>query len=419
MKSIRRSSFTESFGILEVDGVDDDDDANKAADDDDAPKDIVMGETNANTFIPKISDVGDGGIDDADINMNDNVEQRRTSLTIHDISIDNHDYSNDLDISMDDLDDCCEDDLFQLQNQQQKPQQQLRKKSFLKTFCTQESELSLQSFTSMNSFSSHLGGGGDRSSAGDHSLEMGDLLFCTDEEVTRLMYGEDDDNENNNEGTNYKNEEEMMSSSSFENNNHFNTTDSDAATTTTTNNIPTNLAASLPPSSTLGTGAFSTVRLAWRTTTSSQEGVDTPPSFMSCQDDQQYNAHLHPKKERQQLVAVKIIQKSILKQIKSIQRGPNNRIMVHTAYDNIEREIATMKRLRHPNVVRLFEVIDSVESDRLYMVLEYVSLGKRVNTYTDVIHIHCTTCNPTLPSHPLTSFPPLCAISCSNYKVRY
>jgi [calcium/calmodulin-dependent protein kinase] kinase len=35
-----------------------------------------------------------------------------------------------------------------------------------------------------------------------------------------------------------------------------------------------------------------------------------------------------------------------------------------------------MKRLQHPNLVRLFEVIDSVESDKLYMVLEYVSLGE-------------------------------------------
>jgi [calcium/calmodulin-dependent protein kinase] kinase len=53
-----------------------------------------------------------------------------------------------------------------------------------------------------------------------------------------------------------------------------------------------------------------------------------------------------------------------------------NRVTVRTAFENIEREIAMMKRLRHPNLVQLFEVIDSVESDKLYMVLEYVSLGE-------------------------------------------
>ena len=68
--------------------------------------------------------------------------------------------------------------------------------------------------------------------------------------------------------------------------------------------------------------------------------------------------------QKGELVAVKIIQKSILKQMKTIQKGSNNRLTVLTAFDNIEREIATMKRLKHPNLVRLFEVIDSVESDR-------------------------------------------------------
>ena len=63
--------------------------------------------------------------------------------------------------------------------------------------------------------------------------------------------------------------------------------------------------------------------------------------------------------------------------MKTMQKDSKRGMVVHTAYDNIEREIATMKRLRHPNLVKLFEVIDSVESDRLHMVLQYVNLGKR------------------------------------------
>ena len=74
-------------------------------------------------------------------------------------------------------------------------------------------------------------------------------------------------------------------------------------------------------------------------------------------------------------MAVKVIQKSILKQMKTFEKDTNNRLAVRTAFDNIEREVATMKRLRHPNVLRFLEVIDSVASDRLLMVLEYVSLG--------------------------------------------
>ena len=137
------------------------------------------------------------------------------------------------------------------------------------------------------------------------------------------------------------------------------------------------------------TGAFSTVRLAWRKT---PEGADKPPLKKPVRSS--YNNNLNTNhdlkkvaqsanvnfdvndKPKGELVAVKIIQKSILKQMKSIEKGPNNRLTVRTAYDNIEREIATMKRLKHPNLIRLFEVIDSVESDRLHMVLEYVSLGE-------------------------------------------
>ena len=70
------------------------------------------------------------------------------------------------------------------------------------------------------------------------------------------------------------------------------------------------------------------------------------------------------------------MQKSILKQMKTLEKDDNHRVKVHTAFDNIEQEIATMKKVEHPNIVRLFEVIDSIESDRLLMVLEYVSLGE-------------------------------------------
>mmetsp|Transcript_5223 Transcript_5223/g.10693 ORF Transcript_5223/g.10693 Transcript_5223/m.10693 type:complete len:780 (+) Transcript_5223:87-2426(+) len=90
--------------------------------------------------------------------------------------------------------------------------------------------------------------------------------------------------------------------------------------------------------------------------------------------------------EEGELVAVKIFQKSLLKQCKSMETskasdsgcGPGgaNHLEVHTALENVEREIALMKMIQHPNLVCLHEVIDSAESDRLYMVLEYVECGE-------------------------------------------
>ncbi|XP_057753164.1 CBL-interacting serine/threonine-protein kinase 1-like [Arachis stenosperma] len=51
-----------------------------------------------------------------------------------------------------------------------------------------------------------------------------------------------------------------------------------------------------------------------------------------------------------------------------------NKITTLNVSDQIKREIATLKLLKHPNVVRLFEVLAS--KTKIYMVLEYVTGGE-------------------------------------------
>lgn len=46
--------------------------------------------------------------------------------------------------------------------------------------------------------------------------------------------------------------------------------------------------------------------------------------------------------------------------------------------EKVRREIAILKKCRHPNVVRLIEVIDDPASKKVYLVLEYVELGEIV-----------------------------------------
>ena len=183
---------------------------------------------------------------------------------------------------------------------------------------------------------------------GGQKLEVGNLVFATDDDMAQIMYGSDE---------NPSGDRDAVSKEG------------------------SNLQASLPPSAMLGTGAFSHVRLAWRRT--AEGSKSTARAEWTGTGDTQHKPKAEQTSEKSQLgddrgelVAVKIIQKSILKQMKTMERGPHNRMNVVTAYDSIEREIATMKRLRHPNLVRLYEVIDSMESDRLYMVLEYISLGE-------------------------------------------
>lgn len=39
-------------------------------------------------------------------------------------------------------------------------------------------------------------------------------------------------------------------------------------------------------------------------------------------------------------------------------------MVMSTALEKVEREIALMKRLRHPNLVRLIDVVDDEEQDQ-------------------------------------------------------
>ncbi|ONM25544.1 CBL-interacting serine/threonine-protein kinase 1 [Zea mays] len=53
------------------------------------------------------------------------------------------------------------------------------------------------------------------------------------------------------------------------------------------------------------------------------------------------------------------------------------RILAMKIHDQIKREIATLKLLKHPNVVRLYEVkLVSASKTKIYMVLEYVNGGE-------------------------------------------
>ncbi|KDR75973.1 hypothetical protein GALMADRAFT_68116 [Galerina marginata CBS 339.88] len=49
---------------------------------------------------------------------------------------------------------------------------------------------------------------------------------------------------------------------------------------------------------------------------------------------------------------------------------------LNTTEAKIKREIAIMKKLRHPHVVRLYEVIDDRISEKIYMVMEYLGGGE-------------------------------------------
>ena len=66
-------------------------------------------------------------------------------------------------------------------------------------------------------------------------------------------------------------------------------------------------------------------------------------------------------------VAVKVLRRSVLKRQRVGRFG--------SALDTLLREIAVMKKINHPNCVRLYEVIDSPAVDMVFLVMEHVDGG--------------------------------------------
>lgn len=72
--------------------------------------------------------------------------------------------------------------------------------------------------------------------------------------------------------------------------------------------------------------------------------------------------------------AMKILSKrKLLRKAGLMGRGPKK---TTSPLDRVYREIAVLKKLDHPNVVKLVEVLDDPLEDSLYLVFELVELGE-------------------------------------------
>lgn len=46
-----------------------------------------------------------------------------------------------------------------------------------------------------------------------------------------------------------------------------------------------------------------------------------------------------------------------------------------SVYTLLEQELAILKKMDHPNIVTLYEVIDDPDNDKLYLIMEFVKKG--------------------------------------------
>ncbi|KAK3899436.1 hypothetical protein C8A05DRAFT_46492 [Staphylotrichum tortipilum] len=81
-----------------------------------------------------------------------------------------------------------------------------------------------------------------------------------------------------------------------------------------------------------------------------------------------------------EFVAIKIIPRFS-------KRRRLGKVTAMSTQDKSKREIAILKKIRHPNVVALLEVIDDPELKKIYMVLEHVELGEVVWRKKGLPHI--------------------------------
>ena len=75
---------------------------------------------------------------------------------------------------------------------------------------------------------------------------------------------------------------------------------------------------------------------------------------------------------------MKVMNKSLLKRVKK-SAGSN-------ALQDVKREIAILKKLDHKNIVRLFEVIDDEENDKLFLG-QFLPLGSHLSLRIPLIQL--------------------------------
>jgi [calcium/calmodulin-dependent protein kinase] kinase len=95
--------------------------------------------------------------------------------------------------------------------------------------------------------------------------------------------------------------------------------------------------------------------------------------------------------------ALKCFNKSLLIRKKHFKRV-EGRMVFSTAFDLVLAEIAVMKKLAHPRLVKLYEVIDCTADDMLYLILEYCEMGA-IMKFNEDTNLFYTTHTPNRDNH--------------------
>ena len=77
--------------------------------------------------------------------------------------------------------------------------------------------------------------------------------------------------------------------------------------------------------------------------------------------------------------AMKIIDKKELKKKKIFKQDKDGNVIVTNLLKDALKEIAILKKLDHPNIIKLYEILHNYQKEKIYLILEYAEYGDIVD----------------------------------------
>ena len=77
--------------------------------------------------------------------------------------------------------------------------------------------------------------------------------------------------------------------------------------------------------------------------------------------------------------AMKIVDKKLLKSKKIFKQDKDGNIIVTNLLKDALKEIAILKKLDHPNIIKLIEILHNYQKQKIYLILEYAEHGDIIN----------------------------------------
>ncbi len=68
--------------------------------------------------------------------------------------------------------------------------------------------------------------------------------------------------------------------------------------------------------------------------------------------------------------AMKIIDKEFLKSQKNMEYDENGNLIINSSFENAFKEIAILKKMNHPNIIKLYEIMYCKKNKKIYLILE-------------------------------------------------